>query len=344
MLYLQYNNIGHMDGGGAQTHRKLAIYSLAVKNGIRYIDAPLIGVITPSFSPEVESRPEVLFAWNQLTEFLPKTGPKTRFVKKFSDPWLNRDLFRLLLLYNNKKFPLKLTFKHLFNTHARPFFRHLRNLNFSYSFKHFMRAFTKTVFFSYLYRNRDCVLTITEPFHVVKSGDDYLFDSISLSDLKMCKQPIKIGIHVRRGDLSEADFDRYLPDEYYVKVLRNLTSFLSENGIRYTIEYYVDFPKANNYYQSRSCQFSWGFVDSTETYSINIEDDALALKSLATSDVIIGSKSSYSFVAGLLSKALVIQPRWWIENPSAWITVELDNLNCPILESWEEGKRADHHS
>jgi hypothetical protein len=131
---------------------------------------------------------------------------------------------------------------------------------------------------------------------------------------------------------------RYLPDSYYISVLRNLTNALKHWGLTYSIVYYVDFPHADNYFEENHTTFSWGFLTSEDPYTINIEGDARALRSLSLSDVIIGSKSSYSFVAGLLSKALVIQPQWWIDNPSNWITVKLDTFNLPILETWGEEK------
>ena len=262
MLYLQYNESGHMDGGGAQTHRKLAIYSLAVKNGIGYIENPLIGIITPSFSPQVEARQEILASWNQLTASLPIALSFTSPRKELRDPWLSQDFFKILLLYKDSVFPHKLTLIHLFDTHLLPSFRQFRRLNISRSISHLARAWDKIKFFHALYAKKDCVLIITEPFHVVQVGNDYVHHSAAWSDLKAYSRPVKIGVHVRRGDLVQTDTMRYLPDSYYISVLRNLTNALKHLGLTYSIVYYVDFPNTDNYFEENKTTFSWGFLTS----------------------------------------------------------------------------------
>lgn len=332
MLYLRYDETGHMDGGGAQVHRKLAIYSLAVKYKLQYIESPLIGVITPNVSPEVESRTEILAGWNKLTESLHASDPNALAKREFMDPWLSKDFFYLALQYNDLKVRTRITWEHIFATHIQPAYKQLRMRKFSPAIAHISRALDKVFFFYSLFARHDCVIVVTEPFNLIESGDDYIRSSKSIDELQKLKNEVTIGVHVRRGDLKATDGSRYLPDVYYVKTLKFVTDLLRVKSIGYSIIYYVDLPRNNNLFESERQSFSWGFATLEHSYTVNIESDSQALKSLSLSDVIIGSKSSYSFVAGLLSSALVIQPQWWIDNPSDWITINPDEFDPQLLE------------
>lgn len=321
-----------MDGGGAQIHRKLAIFSLAKNNGFGYIDSPLIGVITPSYSPDIEYRKEILDSWNALTKDMHSSEVNLAAAKKFIDPKLSLEFFNLVTQYHQFRIPFRLSLKHLVNFHFKPGLRLIRRCQLAQANMHFMRIISKFSFFLALLFGRNCVLIVTEPFDVIKHGDDYVHNSKSWTTLQGKSIPLKIGVHVRRGDLSSTDVTRYLPDEYYKEVLNFVITLLKSKSIAYELIYYVDFPRKNNNFEDLIDPSFWNFALINEPFTVNIEADSQALKSLSSSDLIIGSKSSYSFVAGLISKAWVILPKWWIENPSDWITVELNDSRFPILE------------
>jgi hypothetical protein len=172
---------------------------------------------------------------------------------------------------------------------------------------------------------------ITEPFGVVTRGDDYLHHSTNFEDILNSKKEIVIAVHVRRGDLSPLDRQRYLPDGYYREVSQYVIRRLKASGTPYRIIYYVDFPKLDKFGSQKSDEFSWDFALHEESFQVSIEEDAPALISMSRAEILIGSRSSYSFVAGLLSQACVFFPEWWVQNPSDWITIKLNELNYPQL-------------
>lgn len=331
MLYLQYNVHGHIDGGGAQIHRILAIYSLAKFNNFEFIKLPLVGVITPSYSPEIEHREEVLESWNSLLNFLPSSTRTPRRAYVFSDYWLDPDLFRLVEKLSKSKHSLALIPNYFLIKHFIPGLKDLLKGRFAKAFGHLKRAFEKSKLFLRLALNMDCILNITEPFKVVTEGNQYAHSNLRLDHLVKQNHPLSIGVHVRRGDLNPTDKTRYLPDTYYVEVLNYVLNVLKEKPTPYKIEYFVDLPKGDNFFVSENKEISWNFIPEGIEYTVNIQSDADALRSLSSNDIIIGSKSSFSFVAGLLSDAAMIQPEWWINNPDDWNTVKLSELNLPLL-------------
>jgi hypothetical protein len=331
MLYLQYNVHGHIDGGGAQIHRILAIYSLAKFRNLEFIKLPLVGVITPSYSPEIEHRQEVLRSWNSMLDYLPNSTKTPRSPQVFDDKWLDPDFFRLTEKISKSRKYIFFVPHYLLIKHFIPALKFLLKSRTSSSFQQLNRAKEKTKLFLRLVLNKDCVLNITEPFKVVTEGNQYIHSNLKLGEVVKLQRSVSIGVHVRRGDLNETDRTRYLPDAFYVEVLNFVLTFLNLKNIAYSIEYFVDLPKGGNFFVSENKKFSWNFIPLGMEYTVNIESDAGALRSLSAKDIIIGSKSSFSFVAGLLSSAVMIQPEWWINNPDDWETIKLSDSNLPLL-------------
>ena len=331
MLYLQYNVHGHIDGGGAQIHRILAIYSLAKFRNFEFIKLPLVGVITPSFSPEVEHRQEVLESWNSLLNYLPSTKETPIRAQVFDDEWLDPDFFRLLEKLHKSKYAIHRVPHYLLTKHFIPGLKMLLRRRSSNSLHHLRRAREKLKLFHRLALQKDCILNITEPFKIVKDGNQYIRRNLQLNEIIENRHTVSIGVHVRRGDLQETDQNRYLPDAYYVEVLNAVLNDLNENRVSKEVEYFVDLPKGDNYFASDNRKISWNFIPQGVDYTVNIQSDAGALRSLSSKDIIIGSKSSFSFVAGLLSNAAMIQPEWWIDNPDDWKTIKLSEKNLPLL-------------
>jgi hypothetical protein len=111
----------------------------------------------------------------------------------------------------------------------------------------------------------DCILNITEPFKVITEGNQYAHSNLQLNQVVQQKQQVSIGVHVRRGDLLTTDRTRYLPDAYYVGVLSYLLTLLNNNNIFYSIEYFVDLPKGDNFFVNKNMGISWDFVPQALT-------------------------------------------------------------------------------
>lgn len=132
----------------------------------------------------------------------------------------------------------------------------------------------------------------------------------------------RIAIHVRRGEEFVVDSQRMLPNSYYVASTMRLVEGLKQLGIPFVCELYTEVP-------------SKAFVVTPQSHGINgrishpvvidpkmnrIEDfDVIpnlrkcinldpieTLKGMATADGLIISRSSFSYLAALLGKGIVI--------------------------------------
>ena len=144
--------------------------------------------------------------------------------------------------------------------------------------------------------------------YVDRSKEDYLVyrekKSHTRSDAALC-----IAIHVRRGDVTPTQHaDRYTPD---AKILATLDLVLSHIGEQ---KYQVHI-----YSQGRAEDF---VAFSQRGCILHLDEDALAdLDGLASANILIIGKSSFSYVAALLSQGLVIYEPFWHKARGDWISV-----------------------
>lgn len=118
----------------------------------------------------------------------------------------------------------------------------------------------------------------------------------------------KINIHIRRGDVTYiAHADRFSSDEYYLNVINKLKSIYPNYDL--TI-----------HTQRRSFNKEL-FTDIEVIYDDEINDNETWLD-LVSSDVLVISKSSFSYSAGVLCDGLVIYPE--------------DDMFHPKLYDWKK--------
>ncbi|RKO83133.1 hypothetical protein BDK51DRAFT_37451 [Blyttiomyces helicus] len=124
---------------------------------------------------------------------------------------------------------------------------------------------------------------------------------------------VHIAIHVRHGDImrmarSHAHNQhvlRFLPNHYFIGVLRELHTMLPANLTTVTVFTDGD---------ARSVrEIVANFPGHSKILAASAADDGTeSLKALAASDILIGSKSGYTQLAALLSgDSIKIVPRWW---------------------------------
>jgi hypothetical protein len=153
-------------------------------------------------------------------------------------------------------------------------------------------------------------------------------------------RPLRIALHVRRGELLAIDDGRMLPNRYYVNVARAVAGALDRRRIAYRIELWTEVPAGEfvvrpddrNFNQLRA-----PVVVNAEMSSLEDFDELPnlvhcingrtidCLRGLATADVLVMSRSSFSYVGGVLNRrCVVLYHPFWHGAPSAWIAVDPD--------------------
>ena len=147
---------------------------------------------------------------------------------------------------------------------------------------------------------------------------------------------LRLAIHVRRGDLFAVDPDRMLPNSYYVTTARTIARVLEGLSIPYECELYTEV--ANKAFEvtsahhgihqriSRSVTLdprmnSLEDFDAIPHLKIIANGDAIeALRGMATADILIMSRSSFSYVAAILNRrgVMIYHPFWHSPLP-CWI-------------------------
>ncbi|MFZ4116685.1 MAG: hypothetical protein ACOYK6_08220 [Chthoniobacterales bacterium] len=280
-----------MDGAGSQLQRNYCTYALARFLNIAYVHSPLIQISYEGLSAleKNQSDPQLLSRYNE-TFTIKSDLELTQNTKVHRLQNINLENFSLIQEEAKK---------------SRSF--HLIKVG-----------------FPYLISDRypemlDCVKNIS-PFEALPSS---LF---------------RIAIHVRRGELFAVDAHRMLPNCYYVSVAQNVIAVLHKLGIPFICELYTELP-------SDSCVVtpSHHGIDHRIQHPVTLnkemshledfeviphlkkqinQDPIETLCAIATADLLIISRSSFSYLAGILNKrGLVIYHPFWHNAPPIWLNV-----------------------
>jgi hypothetical protein len=151
--------------------------------------------------------------------------------------------------------------------------------------------------------------------------------------IEFSSQEINVAVHIRRGDLLPGrqyqDLrDRMLSDEWYMKILDLIIQHLSNEKITLHI-----FSEGVNgqYLNERGQPFSWSKnFSSHQNILVREWVDSSFIKSfhhLINADVLIGSKSGMSHLAGMFNNQLKIMPKMWHSYRGADKVIELESVH-----------------
>lgn len=149
-------------------------------------------------------------------------------------------------------------------------------------------------------------------------------------------RPVVVAIHVRRGELFVVDSDRMLPNSYYVDCMKALADIFGRLGITYEFHLHTEVVKkavvitgethgicgriqgAVELRPSDNCLEDFSVIPAI-IWHIN-EHPVDTLKGLVLADVLLASRSSFSYVAGILKLrgAVLFHPFWHSLAPG-WI-------------------------
>ena len=152
-------------------------------------------------------------------------------------------------------------------------------------------------------------------------------------------RPLRIALHVRRGEQVVIESDRMLPNRYFVGVARRVVEALETLGLKYEIELWTEVPASDfivgRYHHGINGRLTEPFAARAEMYGLE-EFNALpnlvhrlngraidCLEGLATADVLVMSRSSFSYVAAILNRnGIVMYHPFWHSGMSSWIEVD----------------------
>jgi hypothetical protein len=149
---------------------------------------------------------------------------------------------------------------------------------------------------------------------------------------------LRVAVHVRRGDLFVVDSDRMLPNIYYINVAQNVAHVLKALKIDYQLELHTEVPNkkfiVHPDYPGISNRISAAATVSPEMCRIDefsvlpnlvrcINEPAIdSLRKLATADILVMSRSSFSYLGGILNRnGIILYHPFWHRSPTSWVTV-----------------------
>jgi hypothetical protein len=300
---LTYDNTSSFDGTGAQIQRILGIYAICKRFGIPYLHSGVSElIITPldSYQSELE-----------LQKYLQRVNDYFDFPSD-QEASGDRAVLKLQTLTEVKLLEMRCANKW--------------NLG------------------------KMKLIAVANPFQVLnRMPDVYKLASKDLISRKSESTHKKIILHYRRGSntldvLPGETQPRGLTNEWYLKTLRKYFLRYLELGIDFTVEIYTDMPKKSLTYcpkefQTHLWSYEPRFKDgSVEVFGEDVKSTVFAefgdrvtvhhggdplsgLISMSEADILITSRSSYSYLAGLLNnKGIVIAPPgFWHSKLDSWI-------------------------
>ena len=160
-------------------------------------------------------------------------------------------------------------------------------------------------------------------------------------DMKQTDE-IVVGMHVRRGELFAVESYRMLPNSYYIAVATQLVSLLTRAGKKFRIDLYTEAPETtfDLRYESHGLgnrntepvtmskdQLRLREFDVIPAINFRVNEHQLStLYNLANCDILIGSRSSYSYVAGIAGNVrCALFPQFWHALLPHWIESSVES-------------------
>jgi hypothetical protein len=293
MLYLTYNNTAHTDGAGAQLQRILCIY-LCAKHSKELFGFQVGYIHTPLLKLDYQG-----------LQCLETNSEDHALVNRWNEN------------FNIPSDPLPVSYHTIETSDLLP-----------------------SVIRQYRDYPEDILFKVTYAHRTIDAVPSILQTKISLPWLQTTLQsPLKIAVHVRRGELMVVESARMLPNSYYIQCLQSLIQLLTNFSLPFEIHLHTEVPtKAFEVTpthhgileripnsltidpsQNRIEEFN---VIPNLYYHIN-EDPIKTLQDLTNSDILLASRSSFSYVAGILKPkgAVLFHPFWHGLSPD-WIPIK----------------------
>jgi hypothetical protein len=151
-------------------------------------------------------------------------------------------------------------------------------------------------------------------------------------------RPLRVAIHVRQGDLFVLESHRMLPAAYYLNVAQRVAGVFGALEIDYRMELHTEVPTrefvVTPEHDNIKGRISAPVVLRPEMSLLDefnvlphlthfINDRPIdCIRKLATADVLVMSRSSFSYLSAILNRnGIVLYHPFWHNAPSSWIPV-----------------------
>jgi len=305
-LVLTYANSTATDGVGAQLQRIYGTYAIARLLGASYLHSPLSRVDYQGLGALEHNRPDPAFHldFNELLEITSDVSPLDEFRELHLSKISLGTVLRLVERYERNE------------TNGRPW---LVRLDAPYGIAD---------------RYPDCYEACKEisPFPSSVPGG----------------RALRVAVHVRRGELFLVESDRMLPNSYYICIAQQIVEVLEALALDYHIELHTEVP-TKAFFVQPGHHGIYDRIDAPVLLTPEMcrleEFDVLphlipyvnggaidCLRRLATADILVMSKSSFSYLGGILNRnVVVLYHPFWHGAPSSWMTVGQDG-HCDQLQ------------
>lgn len=300
---LTYDNTASFDGTGAQIQRILGIYAICRRFDIPYLHSGISELIITPLDP-YQTESELQLYLQRLNEYFSFPTDQTAGG--------SRVISKLQTLSRFKLFQIRMANK--FNTGKLE------------------------------------LIAIANPFQILnRIPDIYALGAKEVNNHNSDLKYKRIVVHYRRGTnsmdiLPGESTPRGLSNEWYLRTLRKYVSIYRQGDIDFTIQIYTDMPKASftyvpNKFQSHLWSYEPRFKDgAVEVIGEDVKTTVFAefgnnvfvqhggdplegLISMSEADILIASRSSYSYVGGLLNLngKIIIPPGFWHSKLKSWV-------------------------
>jgi hypothetical protein len=304
-IFLTYANEVNPDGAGAQLHRMYGIYCLSRLLGTRYLHSGLRDVYYQGLDAfqSQEKDPTFVDSLNRIFT-LPSEKPSIEspsciFVPSIPVGPVERALG---VRYAGRR-------------------KQLLPIRFS-RFGRLMAKLSKT--------NAETIVRIGTPHALMdRYGQGYeICRSFSPFQKTASNKVLRIALHVRRGELMFVNSERLIDTKYYIAIARRLVAALTREQIPFQLELHSevlqkdvtvrpDDPafkgRIGGAIQLRSEQDPFGDFEIFPGLKRFINEPMLTcIERLATADILVMSKSSFSYLAAILNVSGVVlyHPFW----------------------------------
>lgn len=290
-LGISYDSDSLQDGAGAQLQRIYSIYALTRLLKLQYIHSPLKRIRYPGLA-SLENNTE-------------DPGLVNRYNEVFSIP-------------SDLEPPVEIRTCHCRKPNALTLWKPKKEAERS-------RKFT--------------LVRCVNPYPVQENHPDSYAHARKITPFKKPPgrpSPLRIALHVRRGELYAVDSPRMLPNAYHIKIANGIRAALESLSLNYVIELYGELPTKPFHVTPQTVGFA-GRIDRPvlmnpgmnrleefETLPhlqkfINL-DAIESLQRMATADILVMSRSSFSFLAAILNpRAVVFYSKFWHAAPRDWL-------------------------
>jgi hypothetical protein len=315
-VFLTYDNKNNPDGVGAQLHRMYGIYCLSRLLGTKYIHSPLYDVYYQGLDAfqNQEKDPAFVDSFNRRF-MLPSdrtTTPDPSYVTLGALPVGRLDR-ALRIEYGGRR-------------------KHLLPIRFS-EFGRMVANWSKT--------NTETVVRIGAPHTLLDRYARGYEICESLSPFKKDKPagPLRIAIHIRRGEIVFVNSERLIDMSYYVGIARKLSSALAAEKIPFQLELHSELlqkgaavkpgdpafkGRIDDGLELRPEQDPFGDFEAFPGLRRFINEPAMTcIERLATADILVTSKSSFSYLAAILNVGgIVLYHPFWSYPLDKWLVTK----------------------